>query len=303
MSPRVHIQTPNAKAMDVAIREVFAAFGIPPLGGQSADGWSKVSDFLRCPYRYFLRYELGAEVPDAGNGGDPNLEVGSLVHVGLAVHYASMLPQGAPGWHPNYPSPLDFLDAVEASGVELGHVVRARQLLYGYWEHYNPDNLEPLAIEVPAGIEGVHTSRFDMVARRDDGTWITEHKSSYRETEEVIEGWYLDGEVVGEVYSWRLANLSQKYGPLAGVLINLLFKTNPPKFRRLEVPISSEVVEWYARDRAHWGSVRDHYRNIGYWPRKLTGCFSYNRFCGYRPHCRDGSPTLVELRRKPKDAP
>jgi hypothetical protein len=298
---RIHVATPNAKPMDLAMIEAFARWNCEPLGvGSSADGWSKMAEFQRCPYRYWLRHEAGA-IYSAGPEPAP-LQIGGLWHAAVACHYCRMLEKGMPGWRATPPPPIDFIDAVEEAGAELAYVEEARRMFYGYQEHHGVnDPLRPLAIEMGAGIQGVHTSRFDMVASEErlGGIWIVEHKTAFAETAEVIEGWYLDGEIIGECYSWRLSGLDKVFGPLMGVIVNLGIKARPPTFRRLEVPIPESVMQDYIRDRAHWGAVREHYRKIGYWPRKLQGCkgpMGKDDLCAYRLHCRESNPMLLQIR-------
>lgn len=299
----IHVATPNALPMDEAMRVAYAQWSCQPLGvGGSPDGWSKISEFQRCPYRYYLRHEMGAIY---SAGPEPAyLQIGGLWHAAVALHYARMLPEGAPGWRPNLPPPHDFIDAVRDAGAELAFVEEAQRMFWGYQEQYGPDmdSLRPLAIEMDAGIVGKHTSRFDMVAEntRIGGIWITEHKTAFAETADVMEGWFLDGEVLGEQYSWKLSGLDKVFGPLQGVCINLGFKGRPPTFKRLEVPITESVMEDFITDRLHWGAVREHYRRLNYWPRKLQGCkgpHGKDDLCGYRFHCREGNPGLLQIRR------
>jgi hypothetical protein len=302
---RLHVQTPDAKPMEDALTLAFKSFDCEPLGGPSQDGWSKMYDFLRCPYRYYLRHEQNVVIrPDALIKAAPALGVGSLVHACLALHYCRLLPEGFPGWRANPPSPLDLLDKVQELGAEMAMVQEARRLYYGYAEHYGvegPDyGFEPVAVEYGAGIVGTHTCRYDMLAWNQGSLWIYEHKTAHAETQDVLEGWWLDGEIIGEVYGYQLSDLNKLFGgPLTGVIINLLIKTHPPKFRRLEIIFPQKVVDSFARDRQHWAQQREQYRRRGHWPRSLQGCMSRYDMCQFWAHCRDEDASLLQIREVP----
>jgi len=171
----IHVQTPNAKSMDHAIAEAFAHFGCEPLGGPSKDGWSKTSDLQRCAYRYYLKHEAQVYIP-TGAPTAPPLEIGGLFHALLALHYCRMLPEGYPGWRKNSPSPLDFLDYLRTCGAEAINVHEAARLYSAYAETYDNDDLIPVAVEMPAGIEGIHTCRYDLLAWHEGALWCVEHK-------------------------------------------------------------------------------------------------------------------------------
>jgi hypothetical protein len=302
---RIHIATPNARTMNEVLALAFQSFNCAPLGGPSNDGWSKMSDFLRCPYRYYLRHEKGAIIKqDTLTRGHAGPEVGGLVHALLALHYCRLLPEGYPGWRANAPSPFDFLDRVQELGAELAFVNEARRLYWGYTEHYGAEGpeygFEPVAVEMGAGIEGIHTCRYDMLAWNQGALWIYEHKTAHAETADVLEGWWLDGEILGEVYGFQLSQLDEQFcGKLAGVVINLLFKTTPPKFRRLEIVFPQNIIDSYARDRHHWGQQREQYRRRGHWPRSLQGCMSRYDMCTFWAHCRDEDASLLQIREAP----
>lgn len=285
---RLHVATPNAVPMDVAVAKAFAQAGAPVLGGPSGDGWSKLADLQRCPYRYYLMHERKLVLPGPL---PPPLEIGILHHAVLACHYARLLPEGYPGYHPRTPPPMELIDMVEAAGAELSNVMTARRLLWGYLEYWPLDSVEPVAVEYQAGVEGIHTCRYDMVGWHDDELWIYEHKTASIETPELMDAWFLDGEVLGEMYGWKLSNLESVFGKLAGVCINIAFKNTPPRYRRLKVVVPAAVQRAYERDRAYYNAERRRHRASGYWPRKLQGCLSrYNDVCGFFPHCRDGLP-------------
>ena len=179
---RIHVQTPNAMAMNDAIDKAFASFECEPLGGASADGWSKMNDLQRCQYRYYLKHELQAEAIDPMDFNiriptPAPLEVGGLFHAVLALHYGRRLPEGYPGWRPNMPNPIDFLDRVEGYNCELAHVQLVRRLYYGYSEFYGPEfDVQPVAVEFPAGQAGVHTCRYDTLVHKDGALKNLEHK-------------------------------------------------------------------------------------------------------------------------------
>lgn len=299
---RLFLGDPDAVPMDLALARSFAAFDCEPLGGQSGDGWSKIGDLQRCPYRYYLRHEIGAiPVGASSPSGSAALEIGGLTHALLALHYCRMLPAGYPGSRKNPPPPLDFLDRVQAAGADIHFVSEARRLFYGYLEHYGVEDIHPVAIEYQAGIPGVHTCRFDMLAWKDGQLWNVEHKTASAETADVMNSWWLDGEIIGEVYGWKLSGLDKVFGaPLAGVMINMLFKTKPVRYRRLEVVIPDNVLAQYEQDRRFWAASREHFRKTGYWPRALHGCMSRYDLCLFWDHCRDADANLIKIRETPR---
>jgi hypothetical protein len=295
---RIQVVTPGVRPMNEAMDAAFRVLGCEPLGGPSEDGWSKMLDFQRCPYRYYLMHEV--KMFPSGEAGDRSpLALGGLTHAALALHYCRMLPEGYPGWRKDPPPPLDFLDAVEAAGGDIVLVHAARRFYGSYAEHYVNETITPVAVEMPFGKVGDHTCRFDLLAWRDGALWNYEHKTAANETEDVIEGWWLDGEILGEVYAARKGEIEKLFGaPLAGVCINLIVKTHPVRFRRLDIVITDKVLASFARDRAFWAAERDRYRQLGHWPRAHHGCLGrYNDACLFWHHCRDEDHSLLQIRR------
>lgn len=294
---KVHIENLAAVSVNEAVDKAFASFGIAPLGGASADGWSKTSDLQRCAYRFYLRHERQLDIdPDMRSRASSGaLEVGGLVHICLALHYGRMLPEGYPGWRKNQISPFEFMDRVIEMGAESNFVNEALRIYSGYAEHYGYEtDIRPVAIEYAAGQPGIHTCRFDMLAWWDGGgtsppgLWNFEAKTTSRETSDVLEGWWLDGEIVGQHYVFQKFGLEKIFhAPLQGTVINLMIKNHPPRYRRLEIVQAPVVIESYALDRAYWQTYRDHCRNTGNWPRSLAGCMNRYGPCEYWSHCRD----------------
>ncbi len=219
---QIQLINPSSKSIEQCIREAYESFNVPPLGGASTDGWSKMNDFQRCPYRYWLMYEPHEHGDGVGLGGKPAaLEIGALFHAMLAMHYIS-IPTS------NYPTALALVARVEALGGDPVIVNECTRLYVAYFNQYqNPqdEGITPIAIELAAGRAPIHTCRFDMLATINGGTWIVEHKTASRETRDVLESWWLDGEIIGEVLGYKLSGLESVYGPLVGVLVNLTIKT------------------------------------------------------------------------------
>ena len=291
----LELGNPNAVPMSKAIDQAFQALGRPPLGGRSTDGWSGISGLQRCPYRFWLQNELA----NYDVVGPQPLEVGSLIHACLAAHYARALPPNYPGWHPVSVSPFDLLEKVEQIGAEVLHVREASRLIEGYVEHWGYEgDLQPLAIEYEAGKPGKHTCRYDMIGDQ-LGIWNYEHKSASRETADVVDGWFLDGEIIGQKYVWDMENLTALFGrPMAGTRINILFKSTPPRFRRIDVTIANSVVERYARDRKFWGDLREWLYKVNVWPKSLQGCIDRYGRCEFWSHCRDDDNSVVQIKLK-----
>src|SRR5882672_5902829 len=266
----IQLFNPSAKSIEQCITEAYASFNVPSLGGASVDGWSKISDFMRCPYRYQQFHEIPKDDSQLVQlGQKPSaLEIGTLYHATLACHYAGSCKPLAHtrNVYDGYPTALELVNRVTALGGDTAITSECERLYLAYFNHYgNPhdEGFSPLAIELPAGTAGVHTCRFDLLAERDGGTWIVEHKTASRETRDVLESWWLDGEIIGEVYGYKLSGLEKVHGPLVGVLVNVVIKTQVPKFRRIEVVIPDSLLERYAIDRDYWSHQRRAMQELG----------------------------------------
>jgi hypothetical protein len=283
------------------ISRALKRFGCSPPGGRSGDGWSGIAELQRCAYRYYLNNELQATPVGPGATMSTALQVGTYLHAFMAAHYIRFLPEGYPGWQKDFPGPMEFIDACANERVDVTAFEEAKRLMYGYLEHYSNEEIQPVAVEYEAGTPGIHTCRYDAVVWKDGGLWDLETKTMAPTTAsraDAFEGWYLDGEIVGQVYAWKLANLQEKFqAPLSGVIINALIKSRVPEYRRMEVVIPEKVVEAYARDRQFWGQQREHYRRSGYWPKSLWGCRGIYDRCGFFAHCRDEDANLIEIRK------
>lgn len=284
MSPMIALGT-TSKPMELAIREAYESFGLQPLGGASEDGWSKLADLQRCPYRYKMLHETLLDVDEVAGPKPVALELGALYHTALALHYSV-------GTIAIAVTPFAFLERVRAVGGDGVIIDECKRLYSAYFDKYgnaHNEGFAPLAIEFPAGIPGTHTCRFDMLAKHEGVTKNIEHKTASRETRDVLEGWWLDGEIIGQHYAYKLSGLEAKFGPLFSTVVNLTIKTKEPKFRRIEVVISDEIIGRFASDRAWWNGHRDALRGGSYWPRKLQGCIGRYSNCELWDHCSNAS--------------
>lgn len=285
------------KSSDEVIRLAFARFGCEPMGGPTEQGWSRQGDFLRCPYRYFLKH-IRKVVPalQTASSSKPQ-DVGSLMHTVLAVHYARLLPppvqysdgavQAYPGWQEGLPTPEEMLDALRDSGAEIEALQEARRLWDSYLDYWGEDGWQPVAVEMFAGNPELHTSRDDLVFivadGIHDGLWIGEHKTASPSTD--FEQWQMHGEVLGEMLT-GLEALPKIFGmELQGVCINILIKSKVPGYRRIWLPVDEKLIREFVRQRLHWQKMEQLYTKSGFWPKSFHGCQERFGRCGYWDHC------------------
>ena len=298
----VHIPAGLKPTNDV-LEQAFAALGCEPWGGASVFGWSRISDYLRCPYRYYLKHVLKMRSSLVGTSSKAQ-DTGSFLHALLAAHYAAMLPPpyeadgqlvGYPGYRENAPTPDELLAALRAAGAEVEALAEATRLWEGYNEHWGEDGIQPIAVEMPAGDPAIHTSRYDMVFTITDGihdgVWIGEHKTASPVTD--LDTWRFEGEVLGEVYSWRLSGLDEVFAPLRGVCINVLLKSKVPQYKRIWLPVKEDMIADYARHRAHWTDMVNKHTRAKYWPKSHYGCVARYDRCAFWDHCATLSDSFL----------
>jgi hypothetical protein len=291
----VRIQLPSSKSVEQVLRDAFALLKCEGWGGASENGWSHLQDYLRCPYRYYLKRiaKVGATtVADSSESQD----IGVFGHVILAAHYARQLPDKRyPGWRANCPTPAQMIEALGSCGAESWALSEATRLWDGYVDHWGEDGFIPMAVEMPVGQLDLHTSRYDLVVYVQDGIhdgfWVGEHK--FLSPSSDLENYNLDGEILGECLSWRLSNLDDVFGPLQGVCVNVCLKSKAPNYRRLWLPVDWDRVLDYELNRRRWNKERAARVESGVFPRSFYGCTARFDRCLFWDHCSTLSPSFL----------
>lgn len=195
-------------------------------GSSGEWGWHATEVALRCPQLYAYHYRCEGADLDGDRGA---LIRGSLVHQGLAHHYARLqsaqLFQDPEEWLNPVSAIQRCAEELEANGEKskAGHYVEsATNIVLDYLEQYREESLEVVAVEevFTAEIAGrKFTQRLDLVGRRSDGKiYVFDHKTTGFYSAKIPERYTLSGQFLG------MHNFGQQvYGKeFGGVIINVL---------------------------------------------------------------------------------
>lgn len=267
----INLHTP----LKVATERVLPKLGLEPIGGPSGNGWSSLSTFMACPYKYKMT-EVG-EHPT-----EDYLEVGGLFHELRAYTRKALLDGGSF-------DAQQYCSALLDERVNPTNVHEARRLFTAYSSRYENDYLSPISIEKKFVIDKLgHTCRYDEIAVATsnsdgfpEGAWIVECKTASRRRDH----WDNDGEILGEMLGWKYNRLDAKYGKLNGVLIDLVVKTRVPEFHRIAVPVNLRRLAMHARDLAAAEMEREACKAKNVWPRRRNSCLAHYKPCTFYDHC------------------
>lgn len=190
--------------------------------GPSPFGWHRYETFLRCPQLYAWSHEVREEGGDTGRA----LALGSMIHVGLAHHYAQMR-EAQHGRSPAaYYAPVEAVRVLNArhegdSGYRE-NVGLACDVVRGYIARYASEQPEILHVEEVFALDfdgAPLTMRVDLVWRGKDGrVYFVDHKSTGRITTSHPRWYAMSGQFLAYRWAGRLA-FGEQFG---GAICNLI---------------------------------------------------------------------------------
>jgi hypothetical protein len=140
-----------------------------------------------------------------------------------------------------------------------------------------------------------YSARLDLVIERwdigDPALWIVEHKTAKILSEDLLHGYQLDMQILGQVWLMQNAVDLSMYAPFRGVMVNIATKHATPKFERLEVCPSVDHLLEFERSTQQWGLMNEVFKAMGH-PRALGACAGALRGyakCAYYECCH-GKP-------------
>ena len=275
-----------------AILDVFRAYGLDRLGGRSTgSGWTNVALFQKCRYAWRRRYFEPLKLEHFGVELEIEpLAIGTLVHTYLAIYYQRMIVH-------DYPiTPEDVNQYIRERGCNPKIFEEGWRLFTGYRLFYKNDPFQPLAVEFDLRDPRTNEScRYDNIMFLPEdlpgilaGTWIMEHKTAAKFDANTLEAWHGDGEVLGQVMLWERLGLQRKFGPLRGVIVNLLGKQKTPEFHRTIVAPSALTIDQHRNDLRHWNGEIAYAKATRNFPRSRANCIRGFQRCEFWHHCNSG---------------
>lgn len=184
-------------------------------------------------------------------------------------------------------------------------IVAEAEMAFDHHTAYYGDGMEdvtPLAVEWYAENEALeYTCRYDMIGRlgandplcSDDlppGSIIAyERKTAAWLSEMAQTGWFLDGEILGQLLNWQPSGCEALFGPLAAVVVDIVTKkAKTPQCLRVVVPPSNPNVMTHARWIRYTQAQIRQWEATGVWPQHFTQCFDRWGKCGNWDACAAG---------------
>ncbi len=267
--------------------EIFEARSLKRLGGVSSGrGWSSISVYQRCPYAFKRRYLEPFQDRPFIITEPAARAIGTLIHVFLAVYYTRMIDQ-------SYPLTPQVVrdELLLKANPDLVH--EGWRVFTAYALYRQNDIIQPLAIEYDLRDPRTGEScRYDLIAFLPEnqgellaGTYVYEHKSTDRFDDNSLNGWSNDGECLGQVMLWERLGLDNRFGPLKGLIVNLLGKQKECKFHRTLVAPQSWQTKQHKNDLKRWEGLIQLSTSMNQFPRSRGNCI--NRFgkCDYYDFC------------------
>lgn len=216
-------------------------------------GWSSISNYMKCDRMFWYRAVKKYRQQKSSDA----LDIGILIHECLAAHYSS---GGQRTFLP--------LEAVQAERPEIAQEVK--RLLYAYFAAYQKEDAETFDVRAVEqeiigevehdGVKAPAYARLDLLIRRKrqdqeplpfgpcpDGVWIIDHKCMARMSQDLLDGYLMDGQFLLMAYLWKKQKLDDYYGKLNGFIMNIITKTKSPELKRLQISISDRDIERFAK--------------------------------------------------------
>lgn len=291
----------------------FELLGIENTGASKA-GNTFWKSMRLCPREHALRNLVKLR----RKGDAEALTVGITFHLALEVYYlAIQTHQQTVTIPPSGPTPAYFFgniaEAEKASWASIAPMRGAEgyeetyaeleRMLAGYFDNYRrQDRWRIIAVEetLEYDDEGMaYTSRLDLIVEcyNRGGMWVVEHKSARTITDDLIAGYQLDQQILGQVWLLdRCIDLSH-YPTLHGVLVNITTKhKGGPRFERVECMPSKYHLRAFEESLRAWHQIAPVFEKLG-WPQALGNCAGPARYfskCDYFDVCYGHPAETVE---------
>lgn len=125
------------------------------------------------------------------------------------------------------------------------------------------------------------------------GTYVVEHKTAGRFDDATLDGWRNDGEVLGQITLWKRLDLDAIFGPLRGVMVNIIGKQKIQQFHRTVVSVQSWQSEQHTEDLRHWQGLKQLMISNGIFPRSRANCIGRYGKCVQWSHCSGDEGALT----------
>lgn len=270
-------------------------------GSSGEWGWHATELAMRCPQLFAYHHRIHHSERGGEQGDRAALLKGSLVHQGLAHHYARV-QNAQTGRDPDEWATPDV--AIEACAAKLGgsaarYIALAQSVVRAYAAHWANEVLEVLHVEevFAAEIGGYRfTQRFDLVAREPSGkVVIFDHKTTGRIDANVPQRYVLSGQFLG-MASFGRNIWGDEFGGVRLNLIEVPFDGKSFDFKRLPTDPAPNALRLFpltvraARDRI--AELDKSGLDPWEWPKTLSEqtCITAYGKCDGFELCRWGRP-------------
>ena len=270
--------------------------------GPSRKGWHRLAKVLRCPRLYALSYKVKHRTSDEPPA-EPLIK-GSLMHVGLAHHYAqkSDLYDDVDIY-----SPADAVEALAQLQPEghraawQRHVPEVQRTLSAYQIHWSGEQWKTVGIEheLLVNVFDEERNKSYLYTQRVDAVWehpmtkkvyFVDHKTTGRFTSRTLGGYSMNGQFIGyQMIGERM--YKERWG---GVLLNVIEfgkKGAAPMMQQMPIdPAPHSVAEFQNTIIRAERTIHDH-ENVepAKWPatHQESACWAY-RQCRFYQTCQWG---------------
>jgi len=270
--------------------------------GPSPFGWHRYETALRC----LAAYGYGLEARLLGRRIDrPQLVRGTLVHLGLAHHYARKLAAQR-GEKCDLYAPVEAMERLTRLEIAAGgfaplwqeQLANAVVAVAGYIAHYATERWRVLHVEEVFGLrfgEAQITQRFDLVVEIDGWVYTVDHKTSAKITADHRRFYALSGQFIGMTwigkYTW-----GDRFG---GPILNLVEVngSGKPRFQRpaLEL-LPAQVAAFGATVATTFARMRDAAQYpVDQWPKSPSEHTCWTRYgaCDHIERCGVKAPSVT----------
>lgn len=274
-------------------------------GGPSLAGWSVTSGMMECPYRgQLLAHKVRPRVAWALGDELDRLGYGSLIHVLLAVRWCYGME-----WAFNLLKSPGYAELHPADKLKAEVAIMTYDFTW-------PRETEPFGVlgvecevftEIAPGT--ISSVRYDAVVKPfkrnpatgqyllefEDHVLSLERKTTATGGESTMMGY--TGQFYTQVANWNAnAALVEKYGPMVGVVGDLITKHKVPRAERIGPRYISKFQQDFARRYlAYKAQIRYPVDAQGRLPQMLNACIGRYGPCPFFSLCHDNSVNSYEI--------